>query len=356
MEMDTGGRDPSVIRDGGMPVPVGVKLGSTRTVLALPAADGSGLQVVRTLTCLASYENPITGETKYAYGDDAAAEYPDSVQFPLRSGLPDAGTQTERTQQFFDAVIDAHDVPENSVVVYATPTTENQSGQENLRQVIERSRIGAAGIERYPEALCGSIPALGEGLEAVETVFVALNLGSTNLEIAAYRRGEQVAPYRTGAVTGNEVDRKITTNIENETQSRVHVDINTAREYKEQHADFERFDPIEEVIQQPGGGRHEFTLEWSIMDAVEEYLDAVVEKFADEFLPQLSGSQMRVYQLAFNQPVVLTGGMACIPGIVDAFERRVNERIGEEISAIAPDRADLAATVGAYRIATLLGN
>jgi hypothetical protein len=233
MEQDTEGRERTARSDGGTPVPVGVKLGSTRTVFAFPAADGSGVQTVRTLTCLASYEHPLTGNTEYQYGDDAAAEYPDRVVFPLRSGLPESGTQTEQTQQFFDAVVDAHDLPERSVVVYATPTTDDQSGQRNLRRIIERSRIGSAGIERYPEALCGSILALGNGLAAVETVFLALNLGSTNLEIAAYRRGEQIFRYRTGAVSGNEVDREIVTNVENETQSRVHIDINTAREYKE---------------------------------------------------------------------------------------------------------------------------
>jgi hypothetical protein len=355
METGTGtGSQRVALPDGGRPVPVGVKLGSTRTVIAFPAPDGSGLRIVRTLTCLAEYENPITGEKRYAYGDDAAAEYADSVEFPLRSGLP-GGERTERTQRFFDAVVDSHGVPENSVVVYATPTTDDPAGQETLRQVIRRSPIGSAGIERYPEALCGSIPALGDGLEAVETVFLAVNLGSTNLEIAAYRRGEQLSPYRTGAVTGNEVDRRIVTNIENETQSRVHADINTAREYKERHADFDDFEPVTEMIQQPGGGRLEFTLEWSVMDAVDEYLDDVVDEFAGTFLPALSNSNMRVYRLAFDQPVVLTGGMACIPGLVEEFEKRVRDRTGEEISATRPDRPDLAATIGAYRIAARLG-
>ena len=341
--------DDGVRADGGSPVPVGVKLGSTRTVLVFPADDG--LQVVRTLTCLASYEHPITGGTEHAYGDKAAAEYPDRVRFPLRSGLPDEGPQTERAQRFFAAVVDSHGVPADSVVVYATPASSDQSGQENLRRVIAASGIGEAGIERYPEGLCGSIPAFGDNLEAIDDVFLASNLGSTSTEFAAYRRGEQLAPYRTGAATGNEVDREIVNNAENETQSRIHVDINTAREYKEQYADFENFEPFTDVIQQPGGGRHEFTLSWSIMDAVETYLDRVVTAFTDEFLPQLANGHRRVYRLARRKPVVLTGGMACVPGLVGEFERRVSERLDRELSAVAPDRADIAATVGAYRIA-----
>lgn len=333
-------------------MPVGVKLGSTRTVLVFPNQEGE-LQVVRTLTCLASYENPITGEKKYAFGDEAATAYPETVGFPLRSGLPSNGEQTEQTRQFFQAVVDSHGVPERSIVVYATPTTENKDGIENLGGAIAASGIGTAGIDRYPEALCGAIPALGDGLEAIDQVFLALNLGSTKLELAAYRRGEQVGAYQTGAVSGNEVDREIINNVENETGGRVHLDINSAREYKEAHADFERFEPVTDVIQGPDG-RHEFTLDWSIMEAVERYLDRVVRVFVEEFLPQLANTNRRVYRLAADQPIVLTGGMACLPGIVEAFEQRVGDRLDETVDAIAPTKADIAATIGAYRIAERL--
>lgn len=339
--------------DGGSPVPVGVKIGSTRTVIAFPAPDG-GVQIIRTLTCLAEYENPITGEMKYAYGDDAAAEYPDSVKFPLRSGLPDSGRQTELTRQFFDAVVESHDLPEDSVVVYVTPLSEDDDGQKNLGRVIADSRIGTAGIERYPEMLCGALPAFGDGLEAIETVFTAVNLGATHVEAAAFRRGEQVAPYRTAAVSGNEVDRKIINNVENETQSRVHIDINIAREYKEQHARFENFEPLTDVIQQPGGGRHEFTIGRSIMDPVEEYLDTIVAKFAGGFLPQLSGQYQRVQRLALDQPVVLTGGMACLPGFVGEFQQRLRDTVDADLAVTAPNRPDLGAAIGAQRIAARL--
>ena len=342
--------------DGGTATPIGVKLGSTRTVIALPSEHGSGLRTIQTLTCLASYEDPLTGEEKYLYGEEAATEYPDKVQYMLRSGLPEDEDRAELTKQFFDSVIDSHDIPEDSVVVYAVPTINNPVGIDNLREVIEESAIGGRMIESYPESLCGAIPAVGNDLEAIEEIFVALNLGSTNLEASAYRRGEQLSPYRTGAVTGNEVDRAIASYVEEETQGRVNIDTNTAREYKEQHADFEEFEPFTDIIQQPGGGRHEFTIEWSVMEAVDEYLDDVVDEFANTFLSQLANDHMKVYQLALDQPIVLTGGMACIPGVVEEFEKRASEELGREINAVAPDRADLAATIGAQRIAAQLAN
>jgi len=336
-------------------VPVGIKLGSTRTVIALPNDDGN-LEVIRTLTCLASYEDALTGETKYLYGNEAATEYPDRVQFMLRSGLPEDEDRAELTKQFFQAVIDAYDIPEDSAVVYAIPTIDNPAGLENLQDVIENSSIGGELIESYPESLCGAIPAFGDGLGAIEEIFVAVNMGSTNLEASAYRRGEQISPYTTGAVTGNEVDRIISNYVQDETQGRVNVDVTTAREYKEAHADFDDFEPFTDVIQQPGGGSHEFTIERSVMDACNEYLDEVVDTFANTFLSQLANDHMKIYQLALDRPIVLTGGMACVPGIIEEFERRVSDTLDREIEATSADRPDLAATIGAHRIAARLAD
>jgi hypothetical protein len=339
---------------GGAAFPVGVTLGSTRTVIAHPSEHGSGLTTSRTLTCLAEYDDPLTGETNYRYGEAAAAEYPDRVRYVLRSGLPD-GETTALTEQFFTAVLEAHEIPEDSAVVYATPTLDDPAGLANLERVIENSPIGGRLVESYPESLCGAVPALGDGLEALNETFVSVNTGSTNLELAAYRRGEQLAPVTTGTVTGNEVDRAIANAVEEETQGRLNVDANTAREYKERHGDFDSFEPFTEIIQRPGGGTHEFTIERAVMDPLDDYLDGLVEQVANRFLPQLANEHMRVSRLALDRPVVLTGGMACLPGIVAEFEQRASEELGREITAVAPDRADLAATVGAQRIAARLG-
>jgi len=334
----------------GEPVPVGVKLGSTRTVLAMPG-EGGDLETVRTLTCLATYEDAITGEEQVIFGEEAAEQYPDRVRFTLRSGLPEDEAGADLTRRFFRSVIEANDVPANSGVVYAIPTIDNERGLANLQSVVEDSGIGEAFIQSYPESLCGAIPAFGEDLEAINEIFLAVNMGSTNLEASAYRRGEQLTPFTTGAVTGNEVDRRIASYVEAETQGRVNIDAQTAREYKETHADFGDFEPFTDVIQQPGGGSHEFTIERSVMDAVDEYVDEVVEEFANAFLPELANDHMKVYQLALDRPIVLTGGMACIPGIVDEFAERASEALDRDVEAIAPPEPDLAATIGAQRIA-----
>jgi hypothetical protein len=336
-------------------LPVGVKLGSTRTVLYYPDVDDE-LTSVRTLTCMATYEDALTGDEHVVYGEEAAREYPDRVEYMLRSGLPEDDERADLAATFFQELVGNHGLPADSAVVYAIPTIDNEQGLDNLGRVIEDSGIGDSLVRSFPESLCGAIPALGDGLEAVDSIFLSVNMGSTNLEASAYRNGEQLSPYATGAVTGNEVDRRIVGYIEEETQGRVKVDRETAREYKEEHADFENFEPFTDVIQQPGGGAHEFTIERSVMDAVDEYLDDVVDEVANEFLSDLANDHMRVYQLALSEPVVVTGGMACIPGIVEAFERRLGEELQRDVTAVAPDRPDLAAAVGAQRIADRLAS
>jgi len=202
--------------------------------------------------------------------------------------------------------------------------------------------------------LCAAIPTVGDGLEAIEEILVAANLGSTNLEACAFRRGEQLSRFATGAVTGNEVDRTIANYVEDETQGRVNIDRTTAREYKEQHASFVDFEPFTDVIQQPGGGSHEFTIEHSVMDAVDEYVDALVDELANTFLPRLANDYMKTYNLALDNDIVLTGGMTCIPGLTEEVEERLSEVLDREVSVVAPDEPVTAAATGAQRIADRL--
>ncbi len=347
--------DESGFKEEPAAAPVGVKLGSTRTVLVYPDGEGD-LTTFRTLTCMATYEDALTGEERVIYGERAAREYPDRVEYMLRSGLPEDDERAELAKTFFAELVRNKDIPEDSAVVYAIPTIDNEKGLSNLNAVIEESGIGGELVRSYPESLCGAIPAYGDELEAVDDIFVAVNLGSTNLEAAAYRHGEQLAPFATGSVTGNEVDRRIANMVEEETQGRVNVDLTTAREYKEDHADFDSFEPFTDVIQQPGGGSHEFTIERSVMEPLDDYLDDVVEEIANNFLSELANRHMKPYQIALSNPVALTGGMACIPGIVGEFEERLSTELDRDVSAVTSDRPDLAAAQGAQRIAGRLAD
>lgn len=349
---ETAGGSSATTASGGGAVPVGVKLGSTRTVVAMPDPDANeAVSTVHALTCLATYDDVLTGEEKVLYGEQAATEYPETVRYMLRSGLPEDDESAGLAETFFRSFVESNGVPEDSVVVYAIPTIDNERGLKNLTSVVEAAPIGTVGIRSYPEALCGSIPAIGDGLEAIERTFVGVNLGSTNLEVSAYRRGSQLQRYATGGVTGNEVDRRIVAYVEDETQGRVNIDTQTAREYKEDHADFLDYEPFSDIVQQPGGGSHEFTIESAVMDAVDEYVDETVEELANTFLPELANDHLKVYRQVLDEPIVLTGGMTAIPGLVARVEERLSAELQREVTCTSPEDPATAAARGAQRIA-----
>ncbi len=335
-------------RAGDEPLPVGVKLGSTRTVIT--TGDGDGIDVSKWLTRIATYEDVLTGEEKTLYGEEAEAEYPDRAEPIIETGLPD-NYRRDLATNYFNELIERMELPANSLVVYAVPTVDNEEGLSNLEAVIEESDVGGALARSYPESLCGSIPAVGGGLEVLERTFLAVNMGSTYLEASTYRQGEQLTTYATGSVTGNDVDRWIVDYVEEETDGHVEIDLSTARKSKEEHADFDNFEPFTDVVPQPDGGPFEFTIEKAVMDACGEYLDDVVDEFANSFLPKLATDYRRVFGHAMANPIVLTGGMACIPGIVDEFEKRLTAKLQGNVDATAPDHPEQAAAEGAHRLA-----
>jgi len=152
-------------------------------------------------------------------------------------------------------------------------------------------------------------------------------------------------------VTGNEVDRRIVAAVEEESQGRVHIDRTTAREYKEEHADVYDFEPFTDVIQQPGGGSHEFTVDPRVREPVDRYIDEAVDVVANEFLPELANDHMKPYQLALGRPIAATGGMACIPGLTEEFEKRLSAELDRDVEVVSPTTPATAAAEGAGRIA-----
>ncbi|RRJ27768.1 acetate and sugar kinases/Hsc70/actin family protein [Halocatena pleomorpha] len=343
------GETPPVGREQNGPVPIGIKIGSTRTVVARP--HERGIETHATLTCLAQYEDVLSGTTQVIYGEKAAYEYPERVEFMLRTGLPEDDARAAATATFFEWIVEEYDLPKNSVVVYAIPAVDNETGLQNLIDVIERTDIGEQLTRGYPESLCGSLPAFGPNLTAIGHVFISINMGSTNIGACAYRHGKQLSRFTTGSIAGNEVDRWIANNVEEETQGRVHIDGTTAREYKEEHGDFNNFRPFTDVIQQPGGGTHEFTIERSVMDALDRYVDEAVDVIANEFLPQLATDHTKVYKHVLDEPITLTGGMAAVPGLPETFEHRLGEELQHSVTVISPKTPETAAARGAFSLA-----
>ena len=329
-------------------VPIGLKIGSTRTVLVMPNYEGS-LDIVRTLTCVARYRDLFSGKLATKFGDEAAEEYADSVYFMFRAGLPQDDDSVKLAAQFIEYLVYRYNIPENSYVTLAHPAVENDRGRKNLKEIISGMSIGRNGRQAWSEAFCGAIPAF-DGLDAIKKTFMSVNMGSTTLEISAFRNGEPVHTVTLGTISGNVVDRKIRLGVQNETQGIVNIDLNTARKYKEEFANFIDYKPVYDSVHIHDRGQYGFKIEKSIMKPVEEYVGNVVEAIMENFFPQLAQDHYQTYKRVLTEPIILTGGMACIPGLRERIQQQLCDELEQKISVIASERPDLAPAIGAYRI------
>ena len=87
---------------------------------------------------------------------------------------------------------------------------------------------------------------------------------------------------------------------------------------------------------------------------VGEWLGYLVDVVANEFLPELANDHMKPYQLALGRPIAATGGMACIPGLTEEFEKRLSDELDRDVEVVSPDDPATAAAEGAARIAEQL--
>lgn len=275
-------------------IPIGLKIGSTRTVLVMPNYEGT-LDIVRTLTCVARYRDLFTGKLATKFGDEAAEEYADSVYFMFRAGLPQDDDSVKLAAQFIEYLVYKYNIPENSYVTLAHPAVENDRGRKNLKDIISGMSIGRAGRQAWSEAFCGAIPAF-DGLDAIKKTFMSVNMGSTTLEISAFRNGEPVHTVTLGTISGNIVDRKIRLGVQNETQGIVNIDLNTARKYKEEFANFIDYKPVYDSVHIHDRGQYGFKIEKSIMKPVEEYVNNVIEAIMENFFPQLAQDHYQTYK------------------------------------------------------------
>ncbi|WP_416839390.1 hypothetical protein [Haloferax sp. DFSO52] len=350
--------DSDVSNDDSTPTPIGVKLGSDRTVVVYRDTDGRRKTVHRR-TRHTSSEDTVNSDAPAPtlLGQMAAQqqqEHPSNAEYLLHSGLPADARRAKLTEQFFENLCLEHELPEDSAVVYAIPMVTDECGLANLATIVEQSPVGCAFSRGFPETLCGAIPALGDGVRAVDHQFIALNLGATTLEACAYRRGERLSPVSSPAATGRDVDEAIAEAIADETDGSVSVHSETARRYKETHADFSSFEPFSVTLERPDGRTDEFTVEHGVTGPLDAYLDDVVAELTTRFFARLANEQMTVYQLALTRPLVVTGGMACIPGLATELAARLGDELGRDLTVVTADNPDVAAAEGAYRLAERL--
>ncbi|MBE8539971.1 rod shape-determining protein [Geoglobus acetivorans] len=327
-------------------IPVGIKVGSQKTVIAM----GDEIHVEE--TCIREKENPVTGTKDYIIGNDASELYGDDVTYMLRGGLPATEEEAELLRIFLGEVAKKYGIPENSYVTYAIPSTELEEGIGLFKKVVSQVPIGWSGKEVWNDSFLASL-ALPEGLGILDRTYAVINLGSTTTEFVAVRKGEIVFSMVTGEVSGDVVDRWIKNEIMNLTRGAVNVDLSTAREYKEKYANLLEWKNIKETVQLFEKGQFTFRLDEAVNRPVERYLDGLIDFVTLEVLPSLAEFNFKIYRLVTGSEFVLTGGMARIPGLKEKFETKLSDALGSAIKIRVPDDPLTASAKGALTISTL---
>ncbi len=327
-------------------VPIGMKVGSQRTVIA------KGDEVIVVETCIKEKENPITGEKDYVIGNEAAELYGDEAVYMLRGGLPGNEEEAELLKIFLTNVAKQYEIPENTYVTYGIPSTEAEEGVNLFKKVISQVPIGWAGKEVWNDSFLAAL-ALPEGLGMLDRTFVVVNLGSSTTDVVAVRKGEIVFSMVTGEVSGDLVDRWIKNEIMNLTRGAVNVDISTAREYKEKYANLKEWKSVKETVQLFEKGQFSFRLDEAVNKPVERYLDALVDFITLEFLPSLAEFNFKAYKVILESEFILTGGMAEIPGLKEKFETKLSEALGFGVKVRSPENPLTASARGALLISQL---
>lgn len=327
-------------------VPVGIKVGSQRTVIA----KGNDVLVIE--TCVKEKENPITGEKDYVVGNEAAELYGDEAVYMLRGGLPGNEEEAELLKIFLTRIANEYDIPENTYVTYGIPSTESEEGVNLFKKVVSQVPLGWAGKEVWNDSFLSAL-ALPEGLGMLDRTFIVVNAGSTTTDVVAVRRGEIVFSMVTGEVSGDIVDRWIKNEIMNETRGAVNIDISTARSYKEKYANLKEWKSIQETVQLFDKGLYTFRIDEAVNKPVEKYLESLVDFITLEFLPSLAEFNFKMYKKALESEFILTGGMAEIPGLREKFATKLSDALGVAATVRCPENPLTASARGALLISSL---
>ncbi len=296
------------------PTPVGLQFGRDRTVAARPGEGSLDSSVVP--TCVATTHDGVGDETHPLGANTRPTDSSNRVQIEIPSESATENGRSDCVRSIVSSFIDAEAIPPNAGVVYAA-STRSDDYASILEPMLEDHGSGQL-LRVFPSSFCGSIPAVGDALEALSELYMTVELGSTALDVCVYRRGERVVPFSTMSVSGTPFARR--TGSEG-----THT----------------------------GPGRRN-RLMWGGRAPLMEYISDVVASIANEFLPQLARQSITLYKQVLDRPIVCAGTMAAIPGLRGALQEALGTELRRDVSLIVPGHPETAGARGAQRIAARL--
>lgn len=323
-------------------LPVGLKVGSTYSCASLLDDTEPKNAVIK--SCIRYIRDPITNEIKETIvGEDT----PDAM-FPLDKGI----IESDENIAPVIVIINKLGVPKFARVVAAVPAVEILNGKERLKQAIG-SALAPRKLVLFPEVFCGAVNALGminspsgrKQLKALNSNFLAVNLGSTTTEVLISRNGARAYLNAFTKVSGNRVDHMLYDTLQN-SMGKVIITLPMVRDIKEQfdlnHPHEVRFNVL------TGRGMKEEHAYKPVQDAIFTYITEVAELLKSILVHSLDNEMIAQ---VLDSPVILTGGMGNIKGLPEHLELKLRDVLNyQRVSVLKQENGHIAPALGALAL------
>lgn len=323
-------------------LPVGVKIGSTYACASMMNGTERMDAVIK--SCVRYVRDPITNEIKQTIvGEDT----PDAI-FPLDKGIIESDENIVPVIQ----IIEKLGIPKFVRVVAAVPAVEILNGKERLKQAIG-SALAPRKLVLFPEVFCGAVNALGimEGtdgkkqLKALNSNFLAVNLGSTTTEVLIFRNGTRAYLNAFTKVSGNRVDHMLYDTLQN-SMGKVIITLPMVREIKERF-DLNNPHEVKFNVLTKKGMREEHVYK-PVQDTIYTYIEEVAELLKSILVHSLDNEMIAQ---VLDNPVVLTGGMGNIKGLPEQLEHQLRIALNyQNVSVLKQVDGHLAPALGALAL------
>ena len=300
---------------------IGVKVGSTYSCAAM--LNGAAPKTTVIKSCIAYEKNPMDDVvTNTIIGTEV-----DGSIFPLDKGVIESDDMIEPTSE----IVRKLGLPVWSHVVVAVPALEliNEKNKGKIR--LKKALIDAlqpTKMVMFPEVYCGAVKSLGyikiggrNQLKAWHSSFLAVNLGSTTTEVLVVIRGNKQYINAFTDVCGNRVDEELADALKN-AFGKVIITTPEVKEIKEK---FNLTDPGDYTFKVlTKNGMTEISSSLEITNVLNQYaykVAALIKRILTTSLDSEIVAQI------LDMPIITTGGMGNITGLVDALELQLRKQL-----------------------------
>jgi len=309
---------------------LGVKLGSQWTVaygngVAEKTGDVWGPRVE--LTCVHKVPAHLLRQiSNYRFSHQADPF--DGAIYPLQYGLPrdDRAVPLKKSVMLLREYINwlLEDAEKNTGIVFCLPMMRQKEGLEQLKAVINGLEKGTVGKRYIMEAWAASLATIGVQ-ESLESQVIAMNFGSSTLEVALFA-GKELIAQNVYPFGGWDLDRELAHTI-SQAHRGITVTPRQARMVKESF-NYEDPEPIDGVFTKEGKVVEVQIQPEIFIPVLEHFAAQVADVVASQFLATASRASEKTVAAIQTEGIgylCVCGGLSCLPGFGDLIGRSLAE-------------------------------